>query len=119
MVGGPRRDRVARERFRINPRLLAPGGQACMADRVAFLRSLLTLLPSPIEQLDRGSVSFVGYPLPRMIGRDLVFSLHWCASPWISRSAGSTAPASAHLLLSCLGNHWVSRAFKPVTTDSC
>ena len=26
-----------------------------------------------------------------MIGRDLVFSLHWCASPWISRSAGSTA----------------------------
>lgn len=95
---------------------------------------LLTLLPSPIEQLNRGSVSFVGYPLPRMIGRDLVFSLHWCASPWISRSAGSTtrtavrrrppppAPAAAHLLL--FGrppsrNHVFLRAFKPATTDSC
>jgi hypothetical protein len=97
--------------------------QTGMADCVAFLRSLLTLLPSPIEQLDRGSVSFVGYPLPRMIGRDLVFSLHWCASPWISRSAGFPASAAAQRLLSCLSVRPVATAgfrglFKPVTTDS-
>ena len=46
-------------------------------------------------QPNRGSVSFVGYPLPRMTGHDLVCSLHWYASPWISRSAGSITTRTA------------------------
>src|SRR6266404_5428143 len=46
---------------------------------------------------DRGSVSFVGHPRPRMTGHDLLCSLHWCASPRISRSAGSitTSPSGS------------------------
>jgi uncharacterized protein (DUF1778 family) len=52
--------------------------QAGQADCVAFLRAL-TPLPSPSERLNRGSVRVVGYPLPRLIDRDLVFSLQWWA----------------------------------------
>ena len=43
----------------------------------------------------RGSVSFGGYRLPRMTGHDLVCSLHWRASPWISRRAGSITNRTA------------------------
>jgi len=47
-----------------------------MTDRAAFLR---TLPDAPErrpggEQPNRGSVSFVGYPLSLMIGRGLVFN---------------------------------------------
>ena len=41
------------------------------------------------------SVSFVGFPAAQHEWSDPLFSLHWCASPWISRSAGSIRTRTA------------------------